>query len=1126
MTRDELHRHITREDFDSLFFEKGWDDMPAAAPFTITLRDNEHFEIQAKYQKRGFAVCFCQGDTGNAALRLNSTDRRRLLYKLSKHHYEHLLIITGTNADGKHEQHWLVSIRQQDRPLRVVRVIHRENKNPQALVEKLQGLVFPMAEEENLTIADVVQRVRFAFNVNTQDVTKKFYEKFKTELSAFEEFIKGIKVGRKEYTALMLNRLMFIYFIQKKGFLNGETNYLKDRLQCTEQQYGCDKFHDKFYRHFLRRLFHKGLDTPPQDRPANIVKLLGKVPYLNGGLFDEHKLEAENDNIQITDSAFIRLFKFFDTYNWHLDNRTGASGRDINPDVLGHIFEKYINDRAQMGAYYTQEDITGYIAKNTILPFLLQRTRENCKNAFIPSGVWRLLQDNPNDYIYDAVKHGCDLPSDDIPQNIRDGIPTDQPNLLQRRQCWNTPAPENFALPTETWREVIARRARYTELHNKMQAGDIGDINDLITHNLDIARFVHDALNEYEGADFIAAFFRALAGVHQQWCKGTNEKVKRGISVLDPACGSGAFLFAALNVLEPLYEICLQRMEEFVQEYDAKATATGKNHTKKHPFFRKVLAEANEHPNRRYWIYKTLILGNLYGVDIMQEATEIAKLRLFLKLAAEAEYDEHAKNCGLAPLPDIDFNIRTGNALVGYTSMKQFNDNANKELALLDAGEVREQASMVAQAHTRFKQAQDSDGTSRKYKQAKEELTARLAKLNEELNLYLAQEYGHGRNVKQTVFNKIYDEWETSHQPFHWFAEFYGIIEENGGFDVVIGNPPYVEYSKVNYTIKHYQTLRCGNLYAFIMERCLFLTKQTSFCSMIVPLSGHSTPRMKSLIDEFYLASGKQNKLINLSADANPSKLFPEVKFRLCIFLSMPGDNQLKTTGYSKWYAKERDSLFSSVYYTDMPKILNNAPSIAKVKSNVHGNILSKISECGQHQLVGNSAGKYHLYYHNAPVNWVRAHTKTPYFTNERHGESVSRQLKQLFFHSNSERDTAFLVFTSTTFFLWWQTFSDCYHLNRKHIIDFPFQFSNELIRDINNYAQILENDMQTKSKRRVYHYPKTTGRVEYDEFYMKESKNIIDEIDKVLAKHYNFTEEELDYIINYDIKYRMGGNN
>ena len=63
---------------------------------------------------------------------------------------------------------------------------------------------------------------------------------------------------------------------------------------------------------------------------------------------------------------------------------------------------------------------------------------------------------------------------------------------------------------------------------------------------------------------------------------------------------------------------------------------------------------------------------------------------------------------------------------------------------------------------------------------------------------------------------------------------------------------------------------------------------------------------------------------------------------------------------------------------------------------------------------------------------------------------------------------------------------------------------------------------MLAKTRRRVYHY-RTSGRVEYDEFYMKESKPIIDEIDRALAEHYGFTDEELDFIINYDIKYRMG---
>ena len=109
-----------------------------------------------------------------------------------------------------------------------------------------------------------------------------------------------------------------------------------------------------------------------------------------------------------------------------------------------------------------------------------------------------------------------------------------------------------------------------------------------------------------------------------------------------------------------------------------------------------------------------------------------------------------------------------------------------------------------------------------------------------------------------------------------------------------------------------------------------------------------------------------------------------------------------------------------------------------------------------------------------------------------------------------------------TVFYIWWITNSDCYHLNKPEIVNFKLTFTKELSNSVSGIADRLALDMKAKCRRRVYNY-KTSGRVEYDEFYMKLSKPIIDEIDKVLAKHYGFTEEELDFIINYDIKYRMG---
>ena len=141
-----------------------------------------------------------------------------------------------------------------------------------------------------------------------------------------------------------------------------------------------------------------------------------------------------------------------------------------------------------------------------------------------------------------------------------------------------------------------------------------------------------------------------------------------GDLVLDPTCGSGAFLFAALNILEPLYESSIKRMQEFVQN-----SPKGK-----FKFFEQILNKVNapEHPNLQYFIYKSIILNNLFGVDIMNEAVEIAKLRLFLKLVATVDADYSKENLGLEPLPDVDFNIRAGNTLVGYATKKQIDEIA------------------------------------------------------------------------------------------------------------------------------------------------------------------------------------------------------------------------------------------------------------------------------------------------------------------------------------------------------------------------------------------------------------------------------------------------------------------
>jgi hypothetical protein len=906
-------------DFASLFIEElGWDRHRHR--FSISI-DNRSFTLDAIAEKRGLAVYTCSPDSGDSIP--DYATRRKIEREASKVAYEHLIIFINA---GRSTQIWQWVRRERGKPTICREHTYHNAQSGDSLLQKLHWLFISLDEEESLTTVGVTQLTRQAFDIDR--VTRRFYDRFKKEHDDFVKFIKGIeaKGDRDWYASLMLNRLMFVYFIQKKGFLSGDPDYLRNRLRQTRERRGKDKFLT-FYRHFLLRLFHEGLGQ--QKRTTELDALLGRVPYLNGGLFDVHELERQHKGIEIEDRAFEKIFDFFDAYQWHLDERPLRNDNEINPDVLGYIFEKYINQK-QMGAYYTKEDITDYIGKNTIIPYLFDAAEKKCAIAFKPDGaVWSLLRDNPDRYIYEAMRKGVDQP---LPKPIAAGL-----SDVSKRDGWNRPADEEYALPTETWREHIARRRRCEELREKLKSGEVRSINDLITFNLDIRQFAQDAIENCEGPELLRAFYQTMAG---RIPERSNEKYEPGISILDPTCGSGAFLFAALNILEPLYQACLDRMEGFVAGLEV---AGEQAHPEKFRDFRRVLEEVRRHPNERYFILKTIILNNLYGVDIMEEAVEICKLRLFLKLVAQVDAAEQ-----IEPLPDIDFNIRAGNTLVGYASYDDVQRAVGSKLDFDNAmGRIDESAEIADRAYQKFREMQVGHGMeAHQFAEAKGELRRRLRDLNYELDSYLASEYGADPN-KATVFAK----WRASYHPFHWFVEFYGIIR-NSGFHIIIGNPPYIELREVtDYQPKGYSCEGAGNLYALVMERCLSLCDPNGRSGFIVPVSSVSTDRYRSLQDLL-----SKYCLHYSSYDDRPSRLFDGLEhIRLTIHLigKKASISTKFSTRYNKWLSVEREFLFQRLEYSTANESLIKG-SLPKFTCALEARILEKLKLQGQ-QLNQNS---------------------------------------------------------------------------------------------------------------------------------------------------------------------------
>ena len=1087
---EELRPHLQAFDFASLFVEGlGWNHYQSE-PLAVQVNERE-YSLRPVAEKAGFVVYECDSSVDNSIPQYPI--RRKIENQAAKLTFEHLIVFVDPHRKA---QVWQWVRRESGKPPACREVAFVSGQNGDHLLQRLQPLFVSLDEESSLNIALVASRVRAALDV--EKVTKRFYERFRTELTAFGEFIDGITAqgDRDWYASLMLNRMMFVYFVQKQGFLAVDLDYLRNRLSMVRDRSGDGRF-QQFYRIFLLRLFHEGLGQPEARREPELAALLGRVPFLNGGLFDQHELERDNPDISIPDAAFERVFRFFDDYSWHLDERPGHKDNEINPDVLGYIFEKYVNQK-QMGAYYTKEDITGYISRNTVIPFLFDTARKECPVAFGPEGgVWRLLRDDPDRYIYPAVGHGKTWNAREAENPKRLAAPFELPDEIaagiddvSQRGGWNSPAPDDCALPTETWREVVARRIRYAEVRAKLASGKVQEINDLITLNLDIERFALDVIAQSEGPELLRAFWHAM----------------RDVSVLDPTCGSGAFLFAALNILEPLYTACLEGMRGFLNDAERSERKRSPEHLGD---FSRILEQVDKHPSERYFILKSIVLNNLYGVDIMEEAVEICKLRLFLKLVAQLErYDQ------IEPLPDIDFNVRAGNTLVGFTSM----DAVRQAMTIMPNGQhrqvfpedqaaldrINEEAEIASAAFNQFRWQQTMLG-GEVTPADKQALHDRLRSLGDKLDWLLAAEYGV--DPKKAA---AFDAWRSSHQPFHWFVEFYGIMSK-GGFDVVIGNPPYVEYSKVRkeYQVKGFVTERCGNLYAMCVQRFIQLLSKSRMFGVIVPISAVSTPRMLPLIR--LLAS---HSTVHISSFAvRPGKLFFGVDMNLSILIGDSGggedQSRIMTTAYNRWNNSARDYLFSTISYVGST-FHEQFTAVLKSGSVTDSAIMAKLTRHQPLVRLRDRTVPVSIFYHSGGRYFRKCIRK-----------KLSNEYKEL--SVREESASSMLCLLSSSLYYWlWTTVSDCYHVTRTDIDTVPVPESLISDKRFSKLADVLMDDFERNAEIRVRQRADGTKRHEIN-YLVGKSKGLIDQIDCVLAEHYGFTDEELDFIINYDIKYRMG---
>ena len=1080
------------------------------------------YELQAIADKKGLVALICQPTPG--AQFPGSAERKRIEREVAKLHHEHLIVFT----DREHtRQVWQVPKRESGKTTGFSEVPYFVGKGVEHLARRIEAISFTLDESETVSLIEVSARVNQA--LLAEKVTKKFFKEFSDQRKAFVKFLDWIEDESKRdwYCSVLLNRLMFIYFLGGKGFLPGGTGFLTKNLAANIQTNGADTF----YTHFLLPLSFFGLGERQGSR-RRFEQTFKDVLYLDGGLFTVHQVERElglnkeavergtfPEEATIPDSEFKKWFDYFDKWRWTLDEDKVENEGYISPHILGYIFEKYINQK-QMGAYYTKEDITGYICRNTIIPRLfdmLAETGDKGKKAVRPLPVGP----HPN-----LLNDG---------RGISDGEGIDRyiyPSVKQESK-----------LPTETDYELDQRRRRYEGILSDFDAGKIEGIDDFVTYNLDIEKLAVDFVGSIQDPGVLHAFY--FRGLQQ-------------ITVLDPTCGSGAFLFEALTILYPLYNACLSRMRYLVSkatgaepdivnwgdrlhfddldvDQSTLANFVDSGGSQAVAELRAEVERINDHPSAEYFIKKSIIVNNLFGVDIMEEAVEICKLRLFLTLIATVERNDSKDNFGVEPLPDIDFNILAGNTLVGYTSI----DDIDR---LWHEVELGSSTLAFAKDHTRLKRLVEEYehvlkawrlqqlGEWRGAYISKEQVLNAVESVRPELNkdiwhLYkdasLATVIGKGksRELTQLEFNR-------SHEPFHWLLEFPGMAAKRG-FDCVVGNPPYVETTGIykQYRILGFRTVDTKDLYAPVFERSVQLLSENSRLGLIVRMSSLASTRMMPL--RTLLTEEKRRGWVSsYSASDQPASLFTGVRDRLSVWLLGRKEEEPRctTTSFLKWFNEERPMLFDTkIEYGS--GIQAGSEPWPRLGNQVAECILEKIRRRASLGAALTSSGTHVLYYHESPVHWHKAWLSIPYYWHEERGVIESVSLRSLNFEHAWQLQFMHCFANSSLFYWYFNSLSDCRHLTRSFFEEVPIgllDVSEPLKRQCEQLSARLSASYEA-NKSRYRRVSQKTGLSEFDAYYPKHSKDILDEVDAMLAQHFGFTVEELNFIQRYDLKYRMG---
>lgn len=320
-------------------------------------------------------------------------------------------------------------------------------------------------------------------------------------------------------------------------------------------------------------------------------------------------------------------------------------------------------------------------------------------------------------------------------------------------------------------------------------------------------------------------------------------------------------------------------------------------------------------------------------------------------------------------------------------------------------------------------------------------------------------------------------------------------------FDIILGNPPYVEDRKSGLSPKK----RYGNIYANVLLNAAARLKKGGAFGFVIPLSYVSTPRMGTLREELFAAVPEQ---YILSYSDRPDCLFSSVHQKLCVLIGRAGtERRVFTSNYRYWYKEERAALFAA------PQLVRNdhalSGCIPKLGTAEDVSVFEKVTNAdGRTSLLSltSEKGEQLVFLNMRAAFWIKAFRKP----------HSGAEYKALCFETEGQADLAFCLLNSSLFWWYWIAVSDCWHITKKELLTFMVPQGADLER-AHTLASRLEDRLE-ETKKYV-----GTKQTDY-EYKHRDCAAEIHEIDDFVNALFGLTDEESGYIKDFAFRYRISG--